>query len=565
MSEEVRALSVSCAPPGFLRRAEFQPRVPVGGRDSPRTWLPRDPFFLPRLSMPPSPEAVPSSPGAGLAGMFRAVGKKYNLPAGDRAREHLSLLERGEARLVITGHQPGFLTGPLYTIYKAVTTVAAAAHLESLTGARHIPVFWVASEDHDLDEARAVRFPLPDGKTAEYSLPHPADRRPLSAYPVDSAAEQVVASALESLQGRRFAGEARALAELYRGRDLAGGFAAMMASLFSSRGILIIEPETLRPLAAPIFRKCLVEPEELLARIEEGIREVKERGIQAQVSARFPLFLLSQGKRHHLQPEARDSSSGEGRFLLEGTGRSFRTGELLEILQAEPERFSSGVLLRPLVQNAILPNVMYIGGPAEIAYFAQLRPLFEWFGLPPPGIGLRMSATLIEGKVERTMRRLELWPPSAPGIRRWERARREEDLLPPLPDGPEPLLRALAAEIREKMRRALEDPRIPAADRRRLETSGDKIAGEIEKLGARATRVTRQSESENLQAAGRALRNVFPDGGLQERRWNILYYIAKYGREWIDELIQEIEQDPFHVEHRWVFFSAPERDEGGEK
>ena len=550
-------LLITCAPPGFIDRPEFAPRVPLAG-DGKKVWLPRHPAFAARLGQGPEPPA-----GTARSGLFLKALERFRITPGPRLRENLAALDDPRTRLVITGQQPAFLTGPLYTAFKAISAVAAAAHLEALTGRRHVPVFWVAGEDHDLDEARPARFPGPDGSTLEFSLPMPADRRPLSAYPVDRAVEEVIDAALKSLSGRRHFEEARALAALYRGRSLEGGFAALITALFERWGLLPIEPEGLRALAAPVIRRALEEPEELLRRIEDGIGRVKELGIEAQVADRFPLFLIEDGKRHHLAYEGRDTG-GDGRFLLEGVRRKLGARELLGLLDAEPGRFSTGVLLRPVVQNAVLPNAVYLGGPAEVAYFKQLLPVFEWFGLEPPGIALRLSATLIEGKVARAMRRLGLWPESAQAAGRWAAAVGPEDLLAVPAEGPETRLRMLADEARGAFRAAFGDPLIPEPDRQRLAGAADKVVTDIEKLGARASRAVRRSGGEDLLAARRVLGSFFPDGVLQERRWNILHYVAKYGTEWIERLAAEVSRDPFLVDHRWVFFPAEAKGEGAE-
>jgi bacillithiol biosynthesis cysteine-adding enzyme BshC len=483
------------------------------------------------------------------------VAERWRLSLSARSRENLARLEDPRAVLVITGQQPAFLTGPLYTIYKAISAIAAARRLEEDTGRPHVPVFWVASEDHDLDEARGVAFPGPGDSSVEFALPHAADRRPLSAYPVDRPAEEVIDAVLAHLSGRRFTDAVRDLAALYRGRDLAGGFGAVLAALFADQGLLFIEPEILRPRVAPLFRACLEDPPELLARVAEGIRQVEERGIAAQVPARFPLFMLSEGKRHHLAPEE-GGAGGPARFRLEGTGRTWSRDELLSILETEPERFSTGVLLRPVAQNAVLPNAVYLGGPAELAYFAQIRPIFEWFDLPPPSIALRLSATLIEGKVARALRRLSLEPGDPGAAETWAGARVPEDLLPATADGPEAALAAAAGETRARLLESLADPRIPAVARRRLESAARKIASEIESLGARAGRAARQGRGEEMAAAEKVFRNFFPDGRLQERRWNIFHYLAKYGTGFLLELIDAAARDPFRAAHRWVSFQA---------
>src|SRR5688572_13859923 len=211
-------IQVVDAPEGFLRRPEFQPCL-AGG-----VWLPQDPFFARPPEGSAGPPGSPWAPSPAVrAALFRSVAERWRLPLSTRSRENLARLEDPSATLVITGHQPAFLTGPLYSIYKAISAIAAARRLEEATGRPHLPVFWVASEDHDLDEARAASFPGPGGSSVEFALPHAADRRPLSAYPVDRQAEEVIEAAVNHLSGRRWSGPAGEIPRLYRGRDLAGG------------------------------------------------------------------------------------------------------------------------------------------------------------------------------------------------------------------------------------------------------------------------------------------------------------------------------------------------------
>ena len=312
-------IQVVGAPRGFLERPEFGPRIPgPGGRP---VWLPLDPAFAPRILLAPGEGtrdrtgeedgaagrmdgsraeataggegrdrtaaatavaeragvALPGTPlvepipGRALAGLFRDVLARHRIEPGRRAKENLELLEAGAARRVITGQQPGFLGGPLYTAYKAATAAGAASHLESVTGIRHVPVFWVASEDHDLDEARTAALPGPGGSTAEFRFPGPSDRRPLSAIPVEGDGLEVLDAAIGGLEGHLSSDAARALADLYRGRTFAGGFTALIARLFEGSGLLPIEPDVLRPFARPIFRKAIVEAGALRERIEAGI------------------------------------------------------------------------------------------------------------------------------------------------------------------------------------------------------------------------------------------------------------------------------------------------------
>ncbi len=549
---EARTIEIIDAPGGFLGRPEFQPRVPTQGGGS--VWVPEDPFFAQSIA-PPATAGADPGPREGLSVLFRAVRERWSLPYGERALANLEALDRPGTRLAITGQQPGFLTGPVFTVFKAVSAIAAAEFLARKTGVAHVPVFWVAGEDHDLDEARAARFPgavagqMSPGQmgTVEFALPHAADRRPLSSYAADGPFEEVLDRAFAHLSGRRHGEQVRSLGNLYRGRGLAGGFAAILAQLFEPHGLLIIEPEALRARAAPLIRRAIEEPERLIEKLREGIAAVEARGIRAQVPDRFPLFLIEDGRRHHLAPEV-----GRGRFRLEGSGKMFAAREMIDLLERHPERFSTGVAMRPVVQDALLPTAVYIGGPAEVAYFAQLRPLFAWYGLPSPRIALRLSATLVEGKTARLLNRLDLVQTAA---ERWLRARTAADLLDEPAGSPEEPLKAVAFYARERLAAALGDPRIGETARKKLASAAKRVAEDIEGLAVRAGRAVKLSQEEESAAAGRIFGSFFPDGALQERRWNIFHYLAKYGSGWLSELVEAVARDPFRVAHRWVFFN----------
>ncbi len=551
---EARTIEIIDAPRGFLGRPEFQPRVP--SKDGGSVWLPEDPYFSPPI--PPTSAGFDPGPRQGLSTLFRAVGERWDIPYADRARAHLEALDRAGTRLAITGQQPGFLTGPLFTVFKAVSVIAAAEFLQRKTGTAHVPVFWVAGEDHDLDEARASRFPgtvtgqLGPGRTdpgpmgtVEFAMPHAADRRPLSSYAADGPFEDVLGRALAHLAGRRHGELVRSMGSLYRGRGLAGGFAAILARLFERQGLLIVEPESLRARAAPLVRRVLEEPHRIIELLREGIAAVEARGLRAQVPDRFPLFLIEGGRRHHLAP-----AGGRGGFRLEGTGREFATRELIDLLDRSPELFSTGVALRPVVQDALLPTAVYLGGAAEVAYFAQLRPLFAWYGLPPPRIALRLSATLVEGKTARLLRRIGL--SAAP--ERWPNARGAADLLGAPAGSPEEPLHSLASDARGRLAAALADPRIGGAARKKLESAARKVAEDIEGIAARAGRAVKLSREDDFASAQRIFGSFFPDGDLQERRWNIFHYLAKYGSGWLGEVVEAVVRDPFRVAHRWIFF-----------
>lgn len=538
-----------------MTRPEFQPRVSTAGDDS-SLWLAEHPDFKVRMEalggVPESNAMVPAR--ADLLTSWTRGAESWELAFDDAARKNFERLRDPRARIVVTGQQPGFLGGPLYSIYKAVTAIALAARLEREQGVPWIPVFWIASEDHDLDEVRKVSFPAEEAMTFSVSLPHSADRRPLSSYAVDEAVLDVVHRVTQQFVGRPHRNCVDALVGSYvEGRSLASAFGALISELFSSQGLLVVAPEWLRSLARPVVARALNAPHEIGDAIERGIQEVKGRGLRAQVGSRFPLFFFERTggvpRRQHLTPV-------DGGFRVDGSERFLSTEEANDILEKSPESYSTGVLLRPIVQQATLPVGLAVGGPAELSYFSQLGDLFRLFELPATPITIRMHATLIEGKIGRALRRVDSLDQILETLPRASEAR---DLISPDANRDTradmvSLRTDLSERLTEILDRALHGVPVSGDQERRLRRAGEKIAGELQRLQTRLDRLAATANGERLQAARTVWNTLFPDNVQQERHWNVLYYLAKYGSEWIDLLIDDALESGDTVPHRWIFF-----------
>ena len=540
----------------YLDRPEFGPRVTVATGET--VWLPCHDAFRSAQGVEAEGPAKPGTGDATGAGFnpccFETTADGWGLPplTGDE-RDRIGALELGGG-VVVAGQQPGFLGGPLFVVFKAATAIALAGWLEERTGRAVVPVFWVAGEDHDVDEVRSLHLPEKDGSTKTFSLPFETDRRPLSAHGISRDARAVAEAVAENLRGRRHDGDALRLVESYSsGSNLAAAFAVWLRELFSPWGLQVVDPEVLRPLTRPVLRRVLEEPEALEAAVAAGRNEVQRLGFRPQVSARFPLFLIenakSGGRRHHLTPAA-------GGFRVDGGHGTLSTAGALEILDSRPERFSTGALLRPVVQQFALPVSAVVGGAAELAYFAQLGPVFELFGVARPPFVLRFHGTLIEGKVARALERLGIRPDSPGAL---QTAREASDLLP-LESGEDPeaafqnLASGVAQETRDILARVERDFSTPPAALRKIEKSARKAVEELIRLGKRARKVAAEARTDLRSAPETAWSHLFPDGVLQERRWSALHFVAKYGRGWVEDLIDECRRNPFEIRHRWGFF-----------
>lgn len=472
-----------------------------------------------------------------LRDAFNATYTRDGLPLADAARRELDALTTDDAVCVVTGQQPGFLGGPLFTLYKALTAIATAERVEAALGRRCVPVFWVASEDHDIDEVRTARFAGGSGGETELTLPHASERSPLSALAIDERSTEVLDQAATLFKSRHHGDIAQTLIDLYRGRTVAGGFAAIVASLFGEHGLLVITPESLRPLARPLFRKIIEDADGALDAIREGAREVEKRGLQPVVRPRLPLFIVRQGKRHHLSPTP-------GGLAIDGGGPTLAKDELLRLVDEDPSSFSAGALLRPLVERHTLPSVLTIGGAAEVGYFAQLGPFSRWLGIDAPKIGLRFHATLLDGRAARA------WDKLGVDVGRFASATSPETLA--AADSVTPTDDALA-KLRDDAHALGETllDELPG-DRKGIERGSKTIAHAIDRLIERVATARSRGDEERFAAATTIWNALLPAGSLQERRHGLLDLVARHGADGLEALLDVVRRTASTSPHQLV-------------
>src|SRR6266852_5151939 len=308
-------------------------------------------------------------------------------PSDARAR-NLEALARSGTTAVVTGQQLGLFLGPLYTFYKAASAIAAAGALERESGIRCVPIFWMQTEDHDFPEIDHCHLLLPDGSRQTLRLN-------------DTLGES----------GQRVSVKHRLLGEdcLRLAAALEDGLGELP---YAGEGLILLDPRDAaiaKGTASPIYRRSLIESERIATALLERIEVLASAGFATQVHVRAasPLFFFHPGG-----PESerfRLERQGDV-WVLVGTNQSISTDELLPLLEAEPLRFSSSALMRPILQDHLIPTAAYVGGPAEVSYFAQLPPLYEIFQLPMPLVVPRARFRLLEGRAISLLRRLHLKP-----------------------------------------------------------------------------------------------------------------------------------------------------------
>ena len=322
--------------------------------------------------------------------------------AGEAAFANLDKLRDG-ARVVVTGQQVGLFGGPLLTLLKAATAVRKA-QVASEAGVPHVPVFWMATEDHDLDEVNQVALLGKYGvETLRSTFPEHR-QQPVGGMVLGPQIEALVERAEELLA---YAPITELLRASYTPKDtLASAFGKFLAGVFREHGLIVLDASTrvFHTMGAPVLRYAIEHADELRATLLARTTDLEKAGYAAQVLVNEDsslLFLIDDhGQRLVLK---RPASGG-----WKAGSQTYTTEELLAILETEPERISPNALLRPVFQDAILPTSAYIGGPAEIAYFAQCQPIFQAILGEATPVLPRLSATLVPPAIRTVMDRHEL-------------------------------------------------------------------------------------------------------------------------------------------------------------
>ncbi len=371
-----------------------------------RAWYGGEPGWNPLGGRWVSRDVSVADPGR-LADALRRQSVEFG--AGAAALANIEKLRRC-ARAVVTGQQVGLFGGPLLTLLKAATAIARAKQATAATGVEHVPVFWLATEDHDLDEVDHVALL---GKTAVETVRWKGDvtgAMPVGGVLLGDGIEAMVEQASELLG---YAPVCDLLRECYApGATLGGAFAQLMARLFAEHGLIVMDaaPAEFHAMGTATLRYALEHAEELEAALLRRGEELVNAGCHTQVLVTAGASLLflednATGEREALKRPP-DGGWKAGRKV-------YSTAELLKILESQPERISPNALLRPVFQDSILPTAAYVGGPAEIAYFAQSAVLYEQIlGRITPVLP-RLSATLVEPKIADVMARHEVSLPDA--------------------------------------------------------------------------------------------------------------------------------------------------------
>ena len=475
--------------------------------------------------------------------------KRYSerlFPSAKRDKQ-IEALADPETVVIVTGQQAGLFLGPSFTIYKVLSALAVSRMIERETGRQAVCVYWLQSEDHDYGEIRTTYVPTEQYEIAEIGI-DPVDgehsRSSIAFRTLGPSVNRCFALLEKHLSRFPHSEQYLSLFKRYYTAQttLADAFAGTISELFSEEGLVIFDPSdpAISDLKMPVFSEALARWREIAASLTSQVALLREAGYAEQIHVRedSPLFFYhphgASSPRYRLQHTATG-------WRLIGGNEEFSHDTIEQILRDHPERFSTSALLRPILQDSLFPTAAYVAGPSEIAYFAELTPVYDLFSLPYPTLFPRARFRIIEPAARKLLGELKLTP---------------DDLS--LPE--DALLKKLAAsdlsageradklgeQVFADVSQALEpfrvsftrlDPTLVQA----LEKAEKKILHQISSLQARHLRALSTRDGVTRDRLRRLKSMLVPNYIEQERVYGAPYFLCRYGEEFFNLLQTEID------------------------
>jgi len=475
--------------------------------------------------------------------LVEALQRQYKIDevplSSKSAVEHnIQRLRKSNCYTVTTGHQLSLFTGPLYFIYKIVSTIRLAKELtQSYPECEFVPLFWMASEDHDFEEI--AHFRIGDKKIFWDSKQKGAVGRMST-----EGLEEVFQTFSDTLTPYTSRGEQ--LKEWFRSaylghENMAAACRDLVHQLFGKYGLLILDGDdsVLKSAFAPHMKEEIHD--EVSSCLVKKQSELLEKHYKLQVNPReINLFYLVDQARNRIVKQG-------NRFAVVDTDLVFSESEIIKLLEEKPERFSPNVLLRPLYQECILPNLAYIGGGGELAYWFQLKTTFEHFEIPMPVLLLRNSALWMDSKQSSYFSKLnlsmkQLFLDEGLCLKNWVKNNAKEGLEL---DKEQHQFNLIFDELQKKAGR-IDETLVPHT--KALARDQEK------KLHQLSEKFIRAERRKNKEAAARIhflKSSLFPNRSLQERTQNFSQFYLAYGSELIDLLLHWFEMPS--LEFKMIF------------
>jgi uncharacterized protein YllA (UPF0747 family) len=490
-----------------------------------------------------------------------AILQKQNEQFGSDATTaaNLDRLANG-AVAVVSGQQVGLFGGPSYSIYKALMAIQVADDLTK-QGTEAVPIFWMATEDHDVDEIRHTTW-FHDGRQTRFELPVPEasdSGKPVGRIKLGSKVSEIAKEASDILEQQGSTLLAHILRDSYGPRETySSAFAKLFARMFAGRGLILLDPidPELHKVAAPIYEQVARERDVLNEALLQRGKALEKASYAAQVkvtSKSTPLFFMGDSESSHsihssadpagaaVAVKAASTTATTARLVISATAAGFQAGnkswtkeEFRQAVAREPENFSPNALLRPVVQDFLLPTVAYIAGSAEISYFAQSEVLYRALLDRMPVMLPRAGFTLVDVKATKLLKQYQLtvedlWQGSQDIRKRLERAAVPKTLSAKF-DREQKQITKTMTQLGKQI--ATLDRTLQGS----VGTAQKKIAFQLDKLRRKVGRA--QDQKNSLITAHQKFleEQLYPHHVLQSRELGFLPFLAKWGPSALDEL-----------------------------
>lgn len=441
---------------------------------------------------------------------------------------------------VITGQQVGLFGGPLYTFYKIITTIKLSAYLkERFPDYNFVPIFWMEVDDHDFKEVQSTNIIDKYNKIRNLSyddgLEDKVNRGTVGKLKLNLNINHTIEDLEESLRDNEFKDEIlQLISSCYSdGVTFKAAFKKLIFSLFDEYGLLIFNPQDnrVKDLLLTIFEKE-IDNHDVHSKANVLRSAELEEDYHAQVKVNsINLFYTDGSGRHLIEPV-------DGEFRFKGKRTRISKEELKKLLYYDPSAFSPNVLLRPICQDYLFPTAIYTGGPAEISYFAQVIPNYEFFDLVQPIVFPRISATILEKHIASSINKYDL------DFNEFFFSEKElvNNILNKVTDHN---IEEIFAETKSSIDEILQNLResLIQIDKGLLNVSEktlNRISQSLEMLQSKSEDIQGRKHEDVVKSIKKIRHFIYPNNNLQERELNFIYFVNKYGLSFVNKLVDEL-------------------------
>ena len=481
-----------------------------------------------------------------IAEILTHQNKEWN--ASQPVFNNISKLNTNNSFLIITGQQAGIFTGPLYTIYKILTALKLSEWLgNKYADLNFIPCFWLEVDDHDFKEINHIGFFNKNNELRQLESAEESNDllKPIHERQINSELSNWRSIIKEEFYETEFLDNVldKFFEKYAINRAYSDAFARLISDLFGQYGLVVLNPTDpeVKKLGRPIYKKIIENPAQIQKIFNERSELLNQLKFQSQIQllSNQTLLFFKDNKKQRIRVDFDEKRD----FLLKYNDQyeSVEKNKLNDIIETTPEQISPNVVLRPIIQDYILPTISYVAGPAEIAYFAQIGAIYDDLNQTMPVIYPRHRITIVENKIQKVLEKqqieiTDLFKHRSQFLEIYIQQKQNEKIFNEI--------ESIQTEINQKVDQL--EKIISETDPTLINTiqkTGQKVNSNIEQIIHKLTNSIEQKEAVEINQIKRTLLHLFPEDNFQERVINIIYLLIKYGPDLINNIYERLPVD----------------------